>query len=172
MARALIVGCGCRGRRLGQELLEMGLQVRGSTRRPPGVAPIQSAGIEAVIADPLRPASVFDQVAEVGVLYWLLGSAQAEPEAIAAIHGLLLERILEKIVDTPVRGFVYEARGSVPVEWLQAGEAVVREAEAKWRVPIEIIKCDPGKPQLWTQEMSAAGARLLGLEPKAQILIE
>ncbi len=166
MARALIVGCGCRGRLLGRQLLEMGLQVRGSSRRPQGQESIQAAGIEAVIADPLGPATIVDQVAEVGILYWLLGSAQAEPEAIAAIHGLLLERILEKLIDTPVRGFVYEALGSVPKERLQGGETIVRAAGARWRLPVEIIKCDPAELPLWTQEMSGAAARLLGLEPK------
>ena len=34
MARALIVGCGCRGRELGSALAAAGWQVRGTTRDP------------------------------------------------------------------------------------------------------------------------------------------
>ena len=37
MARALIVGCGCRGRELGRELLAEGWQVRGTSRRAEGL---------------------------------------------------------------------------------------------------------------------------------------
>jgi len=43
MARALVVGCGCRGRELGRELRERGWQVRGTTRGP-GIAEIEDAG--------------------------------------------------------------------------------------------------------------------------------
>ena len=39
-----------------------------------------------------------------------------EREELAAIHGPRLERLLEKLVDTPVRGFAYEDEGSVPAE--------------------------------------------------------
>ena len=58
MARALIVGCGCRGRELGRELIEAGWQVRGTTRDPAKLAEIEAAGIEAMIADPDRIADV------------------------------------------------------------------------------------------------------------------
>ena len=38
MARVLIVGCGCRGRTLAASLIEQGLAVRGTTRRPAAAA--------------------------------------------------------------------------------------------------------------------------------------
>ena len=44
---------------------------------------------------------------------------------LAAIHGPRLERLLEEIVDTPVRGFVYEARGTVDRGLLARGGAIV-----------------------------------------------
>ena len=43
MARALIVGCGCRGRLLGKELLAQGWAVRGTSRREQGLEPIAPA---------------------------------------------------------------------------------------------------------------------------------
>ena len=60
--------------------------------------------------------------------YWLLGSAEGEPENLEAIHGPRLERLLERLVETPVRGFVYEADGSVDPEILAGGAALVERA--------------------------------------------
>ena len=51
MARALIVGCGCRGRELGAALAQRGWLVRGTSREPASLAAIEAAGIEAVVAD-------------------------------------------------------------------------------------------------------------------------
>ena len=106
MARALIVGCGCRGRALGERLAESGWAVRGTTRSEGSLEAIEAAGIEAAVADPERPGTVLDLVGDVTVVHWLLASAGGEPETVEAIHGPRLERLLEKIVDTPVRGFV------------------------------------------------------------------
>src|SRR3954465_10367724 len=109
MGRALIVGGGGRGRGRGGRLLAEGWEVRGTSRREEGMAAIEAAGIEPALADPERPATVLDLVADVATLYWLLGSATGEPEIVEAIHGPRLERLLERLVETPVRRFVYEA---------------------------------------------------------------
>ncbi len=111
MARALIVGCGCRGRELGGRLLADGWAVRGTTRDPDRTDAIEAAGIEAAVADPDRLMTVLDLIGDVAVLCWLLGSASGEPDEVAALHGPRLERLLEEIVDTPVRGIAYEAGG-------------------------------------------------------------
>ena len=113
MARALIVGCGCRGRALGQRLMAAGWAVRGTARGPSGVARVCDAGLDGVLADPDRPGTILDQVGDVAVVVWLLGSAAGEPATVSAIHGPRLQSLLEKLVDTPVRGFVYEASGGV-----------------------------------------------------------
>ena len=121
MARALIVGCGCRGRLLGEELLAQGWAVRGTSRREQGLEAIAAAGIEPALADLDRVGTVLEHVADVAVVYLLLGSAAGGPEAVAELHRHRLERLLEKLVDTPVRGVVYEAAGSVDPEVLAAG---------------------------------------------------
>ena len=162
MARALIVGCGCRGRLLGERLLAEGWAVRGTSRREDGLAAIEAAGIEPALADPDRPATLLDLVGDVTVVHWLLGSAQAEPEVIAAIHGPRLERTLEKLVDTPVRGFVYEAAGRVQRHHLERGEGIVRAATETWRIPVEVVDADPADSQAWADEMVAATLRLVG----------
>jgi uncharacterized protein YbjT (DUF2867 family) len=140
LARALIVGCGCRGRELGGTLLEQGWSVRGTSRREEGLAAIEAAGIEPALADPERPATVLDLVADVTAVYWLLGSASGEPENLAAIHGSRLERLLECLVETPMRRFVYEAHGSVDPEVLSNGATLVERAAETWRIPVEVLR--------------------------------
>ena len=99
---------------------------------------IEAAGIEPALADPERPATVLDLVTDVTALYWLLGSATGKPESIEAIHGSRLERLLERLVETPVRRFVYEAHGSVDLRVLGGGAALVERAAETWRIPIEV----------------------------------
>jgi uncharacterized protein YbjT (DUF2867 family) len=140
VARALIVGCGCRGRELGGRLLDEGWAVRGTSRRQEGLAAIEAAGIEPVLADPERLATVLDLVGDVATVYWLLGSATGPPEGVAAIHGPRLERLLERLVETPVRRFVYEAVGTIDPAILEGGAAAVCAAAERWRIPTEIVR--------------------------------
>lgn len=139
MARALIVGCGCRGRLLGGRLLEEGRQVRGTSRREEGLAAIEAAGIEPALADPERPATVLELVADVAEVYWLLGSAVGPAENLGAIHGPRLERLLERLVETPVRRFVYEVEGTVDDAILTRGADLVRAAGERWRIPVALL---------------------------------
>jgi nucleoside-diphosphate-sugar epimerase len=139
VARALIVGCGCRGRQLGGRLLEEDWAVRGTSRREEGLAPIEAVGIEPALADPAQPGTVLDLVGDVAAVVWLLGSASGDPAEVAAIHGERLERVLERLVETPVRKFVYEATGSVEPAALERGEKAVRVAGERWRIPFEIV---------------------------------
>ncbi|HEX2096340.1 MAG TPA: hypothetical protein VHF50_03110 [Solirubrobacterales bacterium] len=136
MARALIVGCGCRGRELGAELLATGWAVRGTSRRPEGLVAIEAAGIEPAPADPARPGTVLDLVGDVTTLVWLLGSAAGSEDELAFLHGAGLERVLERLVETPVRRFVYEAQGTVASTLLEKGGAVARSASERWRIPV------------------------------------
>ena len=112
--------------------------MRGTSRRARGLAEIEAAGIEAALADPEQPGTLLDLVADVTVVYWLLGSAKGSDENLVAIHGARLERLLERLVETPVRRFVYEALGSVDPELLERGADLVRTAGERWRIPVEI----------------------------------
>jgi hypothetical protein len=163
VARALLVGCGCRARELGARLLEGGWPVRGTTRTQAGVAAIERVGIEAAVADPDRVGTVLDQIADVAVVGWLLGSASGDPELVAALHGPRLERLCEELVDTPVRGLVYEAAGSVAPEFLREGERVVVDASRRWRIPVELLDHDPADSRRWASAAEAAFGRLVGL---------
>jgi uncharacterized protein YbjT (DUF2867 family) len=161
LARALIVGCGCRGRALGGRLAAEGWSLRGTTRDPEHVADIEAAGIEPALADPDRPGTLLDLVGDVTVVHWLLGTARAEPEVIVAIHGVRLQALLERLVDTPVRGFVYEAAGDVQRQQLERGAGLVRSAAETWRIPVEVVEADPTDFDPWLEAMTAATQRLV-----------
>jgi hypothetical protein len=154
LARALIVSCGCRGRELGSELSALGWQVRGTSRTPDGLREIAAAGLEPAEADPDRPGTILDLSGDVAVVVWLLGSAGGEPDAVSAIHGPRLERLLEKLVDTPVRGFVYEAAGSLDGNLLEGGRRIVERAGETWRIPVAFL--ETGREQPGWAAMTAA----------------
>jgi nucleoside-diphosphate-sugar epimerase len=158
VARVLIVGCGCRGRALARELRAEGHAVRGTTRRPERLAEIEAAGAEAVVADPDRLGTLMAQLHGVSVVCWLMGSADG---AAADLHGPRLRTLLERLVDTPVRGIVYEAGGSVAPELLAGGAAAVREASVTWSIPAEVVEADPRDPDAWLSTMTAAVHGLL-----------
>lgn len=160
MARALLVGCGCRGRELGSRLISDGWLVRGTTREPDKLEALDSAGIDAQLADPDRIDTILDHVADVAVVYWLLASARGGAEAVSALHEQRLQRVLEELVDTPVRGFVYEAAGSAGQRRLKRGAAIVRGAAERWRIPIELVNADPAQPSAWAAAMAEAARRL------------
>jgi uncharacterized protein YbjT (DUF2867 family) len=153
VARALIIGCGCRGRELGERLLGEGWAVRGTSRREEGLAAIEAAGIEPALADPDRVGTLVELVGDVAIVFHLLGSAVGEPEALAEIHGPRLERLLEKVVDTPVRGVVYEAVGSVDAGVLAAGAELVGVASRTWHIPAEVVRSEPAESAAWSGEM-------------------
>ena len=148
--------------------MDAGWAVRGTSRREEGLAQIEAAGIEPALADPGRPGTVLELVGDVAVVCWLLGSAQGAPDDVAAIHGARLERILERLVDTPVRGFVYEAVGSVDAACLERGRAAVDAAAATWQIPVAALETDPANPSRWAEDALAA---TLGLTRQAGQLI-
>src|ERR671922_282473 len=115
MARVLIIPCGCRGQALARELVAAGHIVRGTTRDPAKTAAIAAAGAEPYVGDPDRIGTLMGALAGVTIVCWLMGTVPV-PE----LHGGRLRMLFEKLVDTPVRGVVYEGT---------EGEAVARHLE-------------------------------------------
>jgi putative NADH-flavin reductase len=157
MARVLIVGCGCRGRALAAQLRETGHAVRGTTRDPARADAIEATGAEAAVADPDRLATLVPQLAGVSVICWLLGTASDVPD----LHSARLQTMLERLVDTPVRGLAYEAAGSVDGDVLTRGSEIVRRASAVWHIPVEVVEEAPDEHEAWLEAMTRAVARLL-----------
>jgi hypothetical protein len=155
VARLLVVGCGCRGSSLAAALSEHA--VRGTTRDPARVGELETAGIEGVVADPDRLGTLIPALGGVTIVCWLLGSAQGSP----AVHGDRLQTLMEHLVDTPVRGLVYEAAGGVDAALLDRGASIVRTASHTWHIPVEIVDTDPGAHDAWLAAMTAAVNRLL-----------
>ena len=161
MARCLIIGCGCRGLSLTRELIAAGHAVRGTTRDPGRRAEIEAAGAEAVIGDPDVVATLARSLEHVSIACVLLGSAVGSPEQLAALHGTRLEMLLTRMLDTTVRGIVYEAAGSVDAALLGAGAARVRERCEDSRIPYALLEADPADVDAWTVAAVAAVNRAL-----------
>jgi len=135
--------------------------VRGTSRTEEGTALIEAEGLEGAVADPGRPATVLDLVGDVAVVFWLMGTAAGPVDAVEAVHGPRLERLLEHLVDTPVRGFVYENAGIVPAKVLEGGEQILLDASRRWRIPAALITTSPSAHKEWLREASEKTARLL-----------
>jgi uncharacterized protein YbjT (DUF2867 family) len=149
VARVLIVPCGCRGRALAGALLQEGHAVRGTTRDPTRAEAIAAAGAEPFVGDPDRIGTLMEALRGVTVVCWLMGTVPV-PE----LHAGRLRMLWEKLVDTPVRGVVYE--GALP-----EGEAVARQAAQTWQIPLEVLTADPADHEAWLAAATGAVARLL-----------
>jgi hypothetical protein len=66
-----------------------------------------------------------------------------------------LDRLLERLVETPVRGFVYEAAGTVNPALLERGREAVTAAGDTWRIPVASILVDPGDHVIWSDPLDA-----------------
>ena len=161
MARCLIIACGCRGRALGRELVARGHAVRGTTRDPETCAAIEDAGAEAFVGDPDVIATLAPALDRVTVACVLLGSAGGPPAALTALHSTRLEMLLTRIIDTTVRGVVYEAAGLVSPELLEAGAALVRERCEDSRIPYVVLRANPTEHDAWTVAAADAVQRAL-----------
>lgn len=117
-----------------------------------------AAGVEAVLADPDRLATLLPALDQVSVLILPLGNASGTPDLVAALHGPRLVALLGKLVDTPIRGVVYERVGSVDSAILARGAAEVASACDGSRIPYEFIDSDPAT---WPQAAAAAVERVL-----------
>jgi uncharacterized protein YbjT (DUF2867 family) len=161
MARVLIVGCGGRGQALARELAAAGHAVRGTSRDPARADAIRAAGAEFFHGDPDRIATLMDALVGTTIVCWLMGSA--EGDNVRDLHGGRLRMLCEKLVDTPVRGLVYEAGGSAPFAWRQEGELIARAARATWNIPLEVVETDPSECDRWRADMVAGVERLLAV---------
>jgi hypothetical protein len=125
------------------------------------VPALEAAGVEPFIGDPDRVGTIFPALDQVGVACLLLGSAVGEPERIAAVHGPRLETLLDKMIDTTVRGVVYEAAGTVAPEVLHRGWDLVSAACQRSRIPHSVIDVAPGDHGAWLDAAEAAVERVM-----------
>jgi NAD(P)-dependent dehydrogenase (short-subunit alcohol dehydrogenase family) len=142
-----MVGGGCRGLALARSLIAEGHAVRAVTRSEDRRAEIEAAGCECWIGDPDRIGTLRYALENATVLLWLLGTAAGGD--VEALHGSRLEMMLERTVDTTVRGVLYERAGSVPADALAAGAAQVQAAHDRHGIPIAFLDADPREVEGW-----------------------
>ena len=156
MARCLIIGCGCRGLALTAALREDGHAVRATTRDRSRAGELEAGGAEPFVGDPDRVATIVPALDHVGVICILLGSATGTAAQLRALHTTRLAMLMEKTLDTTVRGVVYEAAGSVDPAVLRAGAGVVANACERSLIPHVLLTADPEAHEAWVT--AAAGA--------------
>jgi hypothetical protein len=162
MARLLIIGGGRRGRQLARDIEPAGHATRIVTRSEERRASIEGSGAECWIGDPDRLATLRGALEGVTIACWLLGSVAGTEEQARALHGPRLRSFLGQAIDTTMRGFLYEAAGSVPTEMLTEGERITQEECARNAIPLVVLRSAPREEAAWREECLAAVDTLLG----------
>lgn len=182
VARVMIVGGGCRGRRLASELANEGHAVRITTRTEVGRAAIEAAGAECWVGTPDRLATLRGALDAVTIVCWMLATASGTARELSELHGRRLELFLTQAIDTTVRGFVYEARGGAPSaptvpgatggvpahgpervsdDVLAAGGRIVRAITSRSAIPAVFVTANPEEVEGWLEDARAAVCGLL-----------
>jgi len=161
--RVLLIGGGCRGRGLTENLVADGHAVRAVTRGEGGRARIEQAGAECWIGDPDIVGTLRYALENVTILVWALGTAVGTAPEVAALHGPRLHMMLSKTIDTTVRGVVYEAAGTVDPLTLEAGADELRQTCERNEIPFAIVAAGPGQREAWIAAARRAIDGLLGV---------
>jgi hypothetical protein len=139
-----------------------GHAARVTTRGERGRSAIEATGAECWVGTPDRLATLRGALDGVTVLCWLLGTAAGDRQQLEALFTTRLEYLLTQAIDTTVRGFVYEGRGSAPAELLARGRAIVAAITASNRIPVAFLEAEPGDGEAWLTQARGAIGRLLG----------
>ncbi len=177
VARILIVGGGCRGRRLAVEMLQRGHALRVTTRSDAGCAAIAATGAECWVGTPDRLATLRGALDSVTIACWMLAGARGDAEQVAALHRSRLEFFLSQAIDTTVRGLVYDAwpaQGGVGPDALADGARIVGRLAQLNAIPARVLAAprggradaevadDVGEDAAWVAAAGAAIDALLG----------
>jgi len=141
--RALLIGGGRPGLELTRRLSQDGHAVRFVTRHEGFRAEIEAAGGECYLGDPDRIGTLRYALDNVTVLLWLLGRA---PEG--ELHGSRLTMMMERTIDTTVRGIVYEGTA--------AGAAVVQRMASYNEIPHAVLATPRDDEDAWVGDVLAA----------------
>jgi hypothetical protein len=173
VARILIVGGGCRGRRFAARMVEQGHAVRATTRSEGGRAAIEECGAECWIGTPDRLATLRGALDKVTIACWMLAGASGDRDQVAALHASRLQFFLTQAIDTTVRGFVYDAwptpAGGVCTEALAGGQAIVSSLAQLNAIPLAVLggeAAGDGADGAWIAAAAAAVDSLLGTDTR------
>jgi hypothetical protein len=146
--RAVLVGGGRPGLALTRALTADGHAVRFVTRHEAFRPEIEAAGAECWIGDPDRIGSLRYALESATVLLWLMGRA---PDG--ELHGSRLTMMMERTIDTTVRGVVYEGT--------DAGAAEVARMADFNEIPHAILEVPRQDEDAWVAAVLAAVDGLL-----------
>lgn len=153
----LIVEGGERGLRLARALVEEGHAVRVVVADDSRRARIEAVGGECFLGSPDRLATMRGALEHVTVACWLLSDLdEHDRDLVRALHGSRLEQFISSAIDSTLRGFVYDAAGSVAAEVLTEGERIVSETAARNLIPIAILRAGTGNEEAWFAQAHAA----------------
>lgn len=178
------MGGGCRGRALARELREQGHALRITTRSEQGRAAIEATGSECWVGTPERLATLRGVLDGVAIACWTLARAEGSEQQLLELHRERLEFFLTQLIDTTVRGFVYErgddrqlaeARGAdrgqgagtgagaaaTPAAVLAAGEQTARRLTERNAIPLALLRADASDRPAWLLAAHGAIERLL-----------
>ena len=141
--RVLVVGGGRPGLALTRALTADGHAVRFITRNEAFRPEIEAAGGECFLADPDRIGTLRYALDNATVLLWLMG-----PVPGGDLHGSRLTMMLERTIDTTIRGVVYEGT--------DAGAAEVRRMAGYNEIPHAILAADRADEDAWVAAVLAA----------------
>ena len=162
VARILIIAGGCRGRQLAGGLVGEGHAARITTRLESGRDAIEAVGAECWIGTPERLATLRAALEGVTIVCWLLGSVVGGEDEVRALHTSRLEFFLGQVIDTTVRGFVYEAPGTVPAAIGAEGERIVRRVAGRNEIPVGLLSAKPEDTDVWLAHAHTEIDALLG----------
>jgi hypothetical protein len=173
VARILIVGGGCRGRRFAERMVQQGHAVRATTRGEDGRAAIEATGAECWIGTPDRLATLRGALENVTVACWMLACARGSEEEIAPLHSSRLEFFLSQAIDTTARGLIYDAwavpggaGGASEAGPGETGSTDVGVAQAAARRPTRAMLAEGARVFRSLTELNAIPAVVLGDEGK------
>lgn len=148
-----------------ERLTDDGHAVRMVVRYASRREEVERAGAECFVGRADRLATLRGALEHVTVACWMLATASGDPEAVQALHGSRLDQFLSSLIDTTVRGVLYEAGGAaLPREVLDEGERIVLDKTRRNAIPVEILRADPDQVEQWVGEAHRAVSALL--EPR------
>jgi hypothetical protein len=123
---------------------------------------IEAVGAECFLGTPDRLATLRGALEHVTVACWLLADLdEQDADLVRALHGSRLEQFISSAIDSTLRGFVYDAAGSVPAEVLAEGERIVSETAARNLIPVAIVKAGAGDEGAWLAQARGSVRGLL-----------
>ena len=121
-------------------MADAGHAVRITTRSEERRSEIEASGAECWLGAPERLGSLRAALDGVTIACWMLARATGSAAEVRSLHGSRLELFLRYVIDTTVRGFVYDASpGALSEQLLEEGAAVTRSLTRQHSIPAWVL---------------------------------